>query len=76
MLQVNFMSLKEQINKLSSAEKILLVEEIWDTIETSNKSFLSEEKKKFLDERLTAIQKGEATFVSLDDIKKKFVSLK
>jgi putative addiction module component (TIGR02574 family) len=70
------MSLKEQINKLSSAEKILLVEEIWDNIEANNKSFLSAEKKKFLDERLTAIQKGEATFITLEDIKKKFVTLK
>jgi putative addiction module component (TIGR02574 family) len=70
------MSIREQINKLSPAEKILLVEEIWDNLETNNKSFLSEEKKKFLDERLAAIQKGEATFTTLDDIKKRFNSLK
>ncbi len=70
------MSIREQINKLSSAEQILLVEQIWDNIDANNKSFLSEEKKKFLDERIAAIQKGEATFTTLDEIKKQFSSLK
>ncbi|MEI7802824.1 MAG: addiction module protein, partial [Bacteroidota bacterium] len=66
------MSIREQISKLSPAEQILLVEEIWDEIKIENKSFLSDEKKKFLDERIAAIQKGEATFVTLDEIKKRF----
>ncbi|HWB63998.1 MAG TPA: addiction module protein [Chitinophagales bacterium] len=70
------MDIRQEIKKLSDAEKILLVEEIWDSLETENKSFLSEEKKMFLDERLEAIQKGEATFVSLDEIKSRFNSLK
>ena len=70
------MSIREQIKQLSPAEKILLVEQIWDDIDESNKSFLSEEKKKFLDERIEAIQKGEASFTTLDEIKKRFNSLK
>ena len=66
------MSIREQIKQLSPAEKILLVEQIWDDIDNTNKSFLSEEKKKFLDERIEAIQKGEASFTTLDEIKKRF----
>ena len=70
------MSIREQINKLSAAEQILLVEQIWDEIPSDNKFFLSEEKKKFLDERIEAIKKGEAKFTTLDEIKSRFNSLK
>ena len=70
------MDLRKEINKLSDSEKIILVEEIWDSLEDRNQSFLSEEKKKFIDQRLEAIQKGEASFVSLSEIKDRFNSLK
>jgi putative addiction module component (TIGR02574 family) len=70
------MDIRSEIKKLSVAEKILLVEEIWDSIEYSNPVALTSEKKEFLDQRLEAIKRGDASFVSLDEIKQRFNSLK
>lgn len=70
------MNLKEEIKKLSPAERILLIEEVWDNLEVENKIQLSEEKKAFLDERLDAIEQGKATFVTLEEIKARFNQLK
>ncbi len=75
-IKIQDMDIRNEIKKLSDAEKIILAEEIWDSLEDRNQSFLSEEKKRFLDERLDAIQNGRASFVSLDEIKNRFNSLK
>ncbi|HEX2866063.1 MAG TPA: addiction module protein [Ignavibacteriales bacterium] len=45
----------ENIKNLSVAERILIVEEIWDSILNSNEEFpLSDEQKNELDKRLEA----------------------
>lgn len=70
------MNIREEIKKLSAAEKILLVEEIWDDIAQDAFSDLSDEKKKLIDERLEGIKNGTAKFTSMQEIKRKFQSLK
>jgi putative addiction module component (TIGR02574 family) len=52
--------IKNEIKKLNLAEKILLVEDIWDQIAESNESMpISDWQKQELDQRLGAYQKGE-----------------
>jgi putative addiction module component (TIGR02574 family) len=49
----------ENIKNLSVAERILIVEEIWDSIMNSNEEFpLSDEQKYELDKRLEAYNKN------------------
>lgn len=49
----------ENIKKLSIAERILIVEDIWDSIISSNESFpISDEQKKELDKRLEEYYKN------------------
>jgi putative addiction module component (TIGR02574 family) len=69
-LKFHSMDIREEIKKLSDAEKILLVEDIWDDI--ADKTFeLSETKKVELDRRLEEIKSGKATFSSWDEVKQK-----
>ena len=49
----------ETIKKLSVAERILIVEEIWDSIISSEEDFpITDEQKKELDSRLEAYYKN------------------
>ncbi len=49
----------ENIKKLSIAERILIIEDIWDSIISSKESFpVSDEQKKELDIRLEAYYKN------------------
>ena len=49
----------ENIKKLSIAERILLVEDIWDSIISSDEDFpMSDEQKRELDSRLDAYYKN------------------
>ena len=49
----------EDIKKLSVAERILIVEDIWDSIISSEEDFpLSDEQKRELDSRLDAYYKN------------------
>ena len=58
----------QEILDLSIAERILMIEKIWDSIDHSDiSSPISHEQE--LDRRLERYQKGETTFVSWDDIK-------
>ena len=51
--------LEGQIKKLSLAERILLVEEIWDSIARENETFeLTEDQKKELDRRSKSFTGG------------------
>tara|TARA_R110000868_G_scaffold162611_2_gene394061 strand:+ start:387 stop:593 length:207 start_codon:yes stop_codon:yes gene_type:complete len=61
------MSINE-IQDLSNAEKILLVEQIWDSIDKDD-IHLSESQKKELDRRLEQHAKGETKFSSWDEVK-------
>ncbi len=49
----------EDIKKLSIAERILIVEDIWDTISTSEEELpITDEQKKELDSRLESYNKN------------------
>ncbi|MCF8460441.1 MAG: addiction module protein [Flavobacteriales bacterium] len=60
----------QEIQSLSNAEKILLVEQIWDSID-KNAINLSVAQKKELDKRLEQHAKGETKFRSWDEVKKR-----
>jgi len=70
--------LTEQAKKLSIPERILLVEEIWDTIAEENQAFeLTDAQKRELDRRLdwarTTAGQGRAIGRSWDEIKAEFM---
>lgn len=51
--------LKEEINKLDLSEKLLLVEDIWDSIAISNNDIpVADWQKKELDKRYQEYQEG------------------
>lgn len=68
--------LEKKINRLSDAEKILLVEKIWNSISAEHEQNLTAAQEKELDRRLKLIQSGKAVFLSLDEIKARFKALK
>ena len=56
---MEYEELMNKINKLSISEKILLVEDIWDSIAASKKEFkVPEEHEKEIDKRLDAFLKN------------------
>ena len=62
--------LEGQIKKLSLAERILLVEEIWDSIARENETFeLTEDQKRELDRRSTSFTGGR----TWDEIRAEFL---
>lgn len=61
----------ENIKKLSVAERILIVEDIWDSIISSKENFpLTDEQKKELDSRLEAYHKNPEKGKSWEEVKK------
>tara|TARA_Y100000814_G_C12248460_1_gene374133 strand:+ start:254 stop:463 length:210 start_codon:yes stop_codon:yes gene_type:complete len=59
----------QDIFQLSAAERLLLMEKIWDSIDPKDIEN-SEAHKQELDRRLSRYNKGETNFVSWDSIKK------
>ncbi|MCF8316988.1 MAG: addiction module protein [Ignavibacteriales bacterium] len=60
----------ENIKKLSISERILIVEDIWDSIFSSEQQFpMTEEQKKELDSRLEAYNKNPEEGKSWKEIK-------
>ena len=68
--------LENTINQLSDAEKILLVEKIWNSIDKKNSIKLSASQEKEINRRLKLVQSRNAAFLSLEDIKARFNALK
>jgi putative addiction module component (TIGR02574 family) len=68
--------LKKEIGKLSDAEKILLLEDIWESISEKRKNKLSISQKKEIDRRLELEEKGEVRFYSLDEVRSRIKLLK
>jgi putative addiction module component (TIGR02574 family) len=64
-----------QILKLSVAERIAVIEQIWDSINPAEIQ-LTEPQKKELDKRLSRIAKGETKFHTWEEVKKKLRSTK
>jgi putative addiction module component (TIGR02574 family) len=67
--------LTEQAKKLSIADRILLVEEIWDTIAEENQAFeLTDGQKRELDRRLEAVKSNPGQGRTWDEIKAEFTA--
>jgi putative addiction module component (TIGR02574 family) len=63
-------NLHEEIEKLSVAERISLVEEIWDSIAKENGEFeLTQEQKETLDRRAREFEENPSLGRSWDEIK-------
>ncbi len=58
----------QEILEMSVAERILMIEKIWDSIDHNTIS-LPVTHEQELDKRLERYNKGETTFVSWNDIK-------
>lgn len=60
----------EDIKKLSVAERILIVEDIWDSISTSGEELpITDEQRKELDSRLEAYKKNPAEGKSWKEVR-------
>lgn len=70
-------NLANEIKKLSVAERILLVEEIWDSIARENEAFeLSDSQKKELERRSQSFSSNPALGRSWEEIKAEFLKSK
>lgn len=70
-------NLTEEAKKLSIAERINLVEEIWDSIAEENGCFeLSESQKEELDRRLESYRRNPARGRTWEEIKSEFLNSK
>jgi putative addiction module component (TIGR02574 family) len=68
------MDLTKQAKNLSIAERIRLVEEIWDTIAEENEAFeLTEAQKRELDRRLESARSNPGQGRTWDEIKAEFM---
>ncbi|MBS1526595.1 MAG: addiction module protein [Bacteroidetes bacterium] len=65
----------EDILELSVAERILMIERIWDSID-HDQIDLSNSQKEELDRRLARYERGETAFVSWEDVKSELRSYK
>jgi putative addiction module component (TIGR02574 family) len=69
--------LTEEAKKLSVAERIALVEEIWDSIVEENGCFeLTEAQKQELDRRLRSFRENPHAGRTWDEIKSEFLNSK
>jgi putative addiction module component (TIGR02574 family) len=67
--------LTEQAKRLSIADRILLVEEIWDTIAEENQAFeLTDSQKRELDRRLALVRANPTQGRTWDEIKAEFMN--
>jgi putative addiction module component (TIGR02574 family) len=67
--------LTEAAKKLSISDRILLVEEIWDTIAEENQAFeLSDSQKHELDRRLESLKKTPRQGRTWEEIKAEFMN--
>jgi len=70
-------TLIKQINALSLSEKILLVEEIWDSIAIENESFeLTQTQQDELDRRIKSYNENPNQGRSWEEIKSEFLKRK
>ena len=70
-------NLTEQVKKLSIAERIALVEEIWDSIAEDNGCFeLTETQKQELDRRIESFRANPSQGRTWEEIKNEFLKSK
>ena len=60
------MNIKEEISKLSTAEKILLVEEIWDDIAAERVNELTDAQKEELRRRAKLVEEGNVEYYTVE----------
>jgi len=66
--------LRNQINKLNVSEKILLVEEIWDSIAIEEQSFdLNDSQKKIVKERSNSFKANPSIGRKWEEIRDEFL---
>jgi putative addiction module component (TIGR02574 family) len=66
--------LTEQAKKLSIPDRIILIEEIWDTIAEENQAFeLTDAQKRELDRRLESVRANPGQGRTWDEIKAEFM---
>ena len=65
----------KNLNKISNAEKIVLAEQLWDSVSKKELSF-SEEVKSELDFRLQKVEEGKAEYYTWEQVKKHLDSVK
>jgi len=63
------MNSSDNVFKLSIAERLLLLEKLWDSIPT-DKLAVTKAQKAELDKRLLRLEKGETKFFTWDEVKK------
>jgi len=69
------MELTKQAKNLSIADRIRLVEEIWDTIAEENEAFeLTDAQKRELDKRLASFRNNPGQGRTWDEIKAEFMN--
>ena len=67
--------LTEQAKRLSIADRILLVEEIWDTIAEENQAFeLTDSQQRELDRRLASVRANPTQGRTWEEIKAEFMN--
>jgi putative addiction module component (TIGR02574 family) len=69
------MNIKEEISKMSSSRRILLVQEIWHSIREDSIE-LSEPIRKELENRLELHNAGKMEYLSIDDVRKELAGSK
>ncbi|MCK8142250.1 addiction module protein [Flavobacterium sp. I-SCBP12n] len=65
----------KDLNKITTAEKIVLVEQLWDSVSKKDID-LSSELKSELDFRLQKVEEGRAEYFTWQDVKKHIDSLR
>lgn len=65
----------KNLNKISNAEKIVLAEQLWDSVSKKELSF-SDEVKSELDFRLQKVEEGKAEYYTWEQVKKHLDSVK
>ncbi len=68
------MAALKDLLKLSIPERILLVEELWDSIEQeadSNEIFFTEEQRLEIERRIDLIEQGKTKFYTWEEVKAK-----
>ena len=71
------LNLTEEAKKLSIAERLVLVEEIWNSIAEENGSFeLSEDQKRELDRRIESLRQDPSQGRTWEEIKSEYLKTK
>ena len=65
----------KDLDKITAAEKIILVEQLWDSVSKKDID-LSSELKWELDFRLQKVEEGRAEYFTWQDVKKHFESIR